>query len=96
MARLRDRPLRDGHYVECYANLDATDIAALASSTGVTVVDRVSEISAIMAKYRVIAGQLLAAAYTLASLLMCLRYGVRRGVRILVVPLAPHRSPWQR
>jgi predicted exporter len=70
-----------------YANLDAKDIAALAATGGVSVVDRVSEISAIMAKYRVIAGQLLAGAYALAALLMCMRYGVRRGVRILIVPV---------
>ena len=71
-----------------YADLDAQRTSHhWQQSGGVLVVDRVSEISAIMAKYRVIAGQLLAAAYTLAALLMCWRYGVRRAVRILIVPL---------
>jgi predicted exporter len=70
-----------------YVNLSASDLASIAAVRGVSVVDRVGEISATMAKYRVIAGQLLAGAYTFAALLMCMRYGIRRGVRVLVVPL---------
>ncbi len=70
-----------------YANLTPEDIASIASAKGVTVVDRVGEISAMMGQYRVIAGRLLAAAYAFAAVLMCIRYGVRRGVRVLLVPL---------
>ena len=70
-----------------YSNLDSNDIAVLSTLRGVTVVDRVGEISAMMAKYRVIAGQLLAGAYIFAALMLCLRYGVRRGIRVLVVPI---------
>ena len=67
--------------------LEARDIAAL-QHDGVRYVDPVATISNTLARYRVLATQLLAVAYLIIAALLCLRFGLSGGFRVLLVPLA--------
>lgn len=54
---------------------------------GVQFVDRVTEVSSLLARYRKLALLLLAAAYALIGIAMALRYGAADAARLLSVPL---------
>lgn len=66
-----------------------TDLPALAALElpGVRFVDRVSQVSDVMARYRTIASFCLLAAYGVIGVVLAWRYGPRTGLRLLTAPL---------
>ncbi len=66
-------------------DLDA--LKQLASSNpGVQLVDKVADISALMAKYRQLTLMMLALALLLAAVIFSWRFGLRRGLWVALVP----------
>jgi len=57
------------------------------SSDNSQYVDRVEEISTVLGKYRYKSTQLLGIAYCIILVLMIIRYGIRKGIRVCLAPI---------
>ncbi len=67
---------------------DAHTLQVLASLPGVEWIDRVQSISAMFARFRALAARMLAIANVLVLVALCLRYGLGKGLRAMLPPLA--------
>lgn len=67
---------------------DTVALQGLEQATpGVTLVDKVNDISALLKQYRQRAAVLVALSYALIFVLLCPRYGVKRAINVLLPPL---------